>query len=114
MLGRREYDYSIIRTTSKEALKRTALIASGYDIKKATELYDFFAKDINLPDTDPILPSTLDQIRDTAVGVFQWGEQNQEKIIGGVNLVLQMMGKDPIGIPPVVPTEMPAAPPIGQ
>ena len=114
MFGRREYDYSIIRTTSKEALKRTALMASGYDIKKATELYDFFAKDINLPDTDPILPSTLDQIRDTAAGVFQWGEQNQEKIIGGVNLVLQMMGKDPIGIPPVVPTEMPAAPPIGQ
>ena len=114
MWGRKEYDYTIIRTTSKEALKRTALMASGYDVKKATELYDFFAKDINLPDTDPIMPSTFEQVKETAMSVFQWGRENQDQIIGGVNLVLQMMGKDPIGVPPIVPTEMPAAPPIGQ
>lgn len=108
MFGR-TYDYSIIRTTSKEALKRTALMATGYDVKKAMEIYDYFAKDINLPDTDPILPSTLDQIRDTAVGVFQWGEQNQDKIIGITNVILSAMGKNPIGVPSA-PVDVPPPP----
>ena len=40
MLFGKEYDYSIIRTTSKDALKRTALIVSGNDIKKAEEIYE--------------------------------------------------------------------------
>jgi hypothetical protein len=112
MWGRREFDYSIIRTTSKEALKRTALIASGYNIEKASELYDFFAKDINLPDTDPILPTTFEQIKQNAVAALQWGEQNQDKIIGVTNMILSALGKNPIGMPPVAPAEMPAAPPI--
>ena len=110
MFGR-DYDFSLIRTTSKEALKRTALMVSGNDIKKASEIYDFFVKDITLPDTDPILPSTLDQIKQTAVGALQWGEQNQEKIIGVTNLILSALGKQPIGLP-TVPAEMPVAPPI--
>lgn len=109
MFGR-EPDFSLIRTTSKEAIKRTALMACGNDIKKATEIYDFFAKDMpNLPDTDPVLPSTFDQMKDTAVNILRWSEQNQDKIIGGINLVLQMMGKQPIGVP-AVPVETPPPP----
>jgi hypothetical protein len=101
MFGR-EPDYSIIRTTSKEAIKRTALLACGNDIKKATEIYDFFVKDMpNLPDTDPVLPSTFDQVKETAMSIFQWGEANQDKIIGGINLVLQMIGKQPLGAAPI-------------
>lgn len=107
MFGR-EYDYSLIRTSSKEALKRSALMVCGNDIRKATELYEFFVKDMpNLPDTDPVLPNTFDQIKDTAVSVFQWGEQNQDKIIGAINMVLSMLGKNPVGTAPV---EVPPAP----
>ena len=109
MFGK-EYDFSLIRTSSKEALLRSALLASGNDIKKATEICDYVTKMLpNLPDTDPIMPSTLDQVKDTAVNFFRWGEQNQDKVIGGINLVLRMMGRDPIGVPSV-PTEVP--PPI--
>lgn len=111
MFGK-EYDFSLIRTSSKEALKRSALMVSGNDIKKATEIYDFFVKDIQLPDTDPILPSTFEQIKQTAVGALQWGEQNQDKILGITNFILSALGKNPIGITPAVPTEMPPAPPI--
>lgn len=114
MIFGREYDFSLIRTSSKEALLRSALLASNNDIKKATEICDYVTKMLpNLPDTDPVLPSTFDQVRDTARGIFQWGEANQDKIVGVVNMVLGMMGKNPIGVPPVIPTEMPPAPPIG-
>lgn len=110
MLFGKEYDFSLIRTSSKEALLRSALLASGNDIRKATEICDYVTKMLpNLPDTDPIMPSTLDQVKDTAVNVFRWGEQNQDKVIGGINFLLRMMGRDPIGVPSV-PTEVP--PPI--
>ena len=110
MFGR-EYDFSLIRTSSKEALKRSALLVCGNDIKKATELYEFFVKDMpNLPDTDPVLPNTFDQIKETAVNVFQWGEQNQDKIIGAINMVLSMMGKNTIGTAAAAAAEVPPAP----
>ena len=113
MFGK-EPDFSLIRTTSKEAIKRTALMACGNDIKKATEIYDFFVKDIpDLPATDPIMPSTLDQVKETAVSVFQWGKDNQDQIIGGINFILKMIGKNPIGLPATL-VEMPPAPPIAQ
>ena len=110
MLFGKEYDFSLIRTSSKEALLRSALLASNNDIKKASEICDYVTKMLpNLPDTDPVLPSTFDQVKDTAVSVLQWGRENQDQIIGGINLVLQMMGKQPIGVP-TVPAEVP--PPI--
>lgn len=110
MFGK-EYDFSVIRTSSKEALLRSALLASNNDIKKATEICDYVTKMLpNLPDTDPVLPSTFDQVKDTAVSIFQWGRDNQDQIIGAVNMVLQMMGRNPIGGVPNIPTEVP--PPI--
>lgn len=110
MFGK-EYDFSVIRTSSKEALLRSALLASNNDIKKATEICDYVTKMLpNLPDTDPVLPSTFDQVKDTAVSIFQWGRDNQDQIIGAVNMVLQMMGRNPIGGVPTIPTEVP--PPI--
>lgn len=109
MFGK-EPDYSLIRTTSKEALLRSALLASNNDIKKAAEICDYVTKMLpNLPDTDPVLPSTFDQFRETAVRAFQWGEQNQDKIIGGINLILQMIGKKPLTVP-VAPVDVPPPP----
>ena len=98
----KEYDFSLVRTSSKEALLRSALMVSNNDIRKATEIVEYFTKQLpNLPDTDPIMPSTFDQVRDTAVSLFQWGRDNQDQILGGINMVLQMMGRQPIGVPPI-------------
>ena len=109
MFGR-EYDFSLIRTSSKEALLRSALLASNNDIKKASEICDYVTKMLpNLPDTDPVLPSTFDQVKETAMSLFQWGRENQDQIVGVTNMVLQMFGKQPIGMP-TIPTEVP--PPI--
>lgn len=112
MLFGKDYDFSLIRTSSKEALLRSALLASNNDIKKASEICDYVTKMLpNLPDTDPVLPSTFDQVKETALGIFQWGEANQDKIMGGINLILQMMGRQPVTMP-TMPVEMPPAPPI--
>ena len=110
MMFGREYDFSLIRTSSKEALLRSALLASNNDIKKASEICDYVTKMLpNLPDTDPVLPSTFDQVKDTAIKLFQWGRENQDQIVGVTNMLLQAFGEQPIGVPQVV-TEVP--PPI--
>jgi hypothetical protein len=106
MFGK-EYDFSLIRTSSKEALLRSALMASSNDIKKATEICDYVTKMLpNLPDTDPVVPSSLEQIKDTAIQLFQWGQEHQDQIVGVSNIVMRLLGRQPI----VSPTEVP--PPI--
>lgn len=114
MLFGKEYDFSLIRTSSKEALLRSALLACNNDIKKASEICDYVTKMLpNMPDTDPVLPSTFDQVKETAASIIQWGRDNQDQIVGITNMVLQMFGKQPLGVP-AAPVEMPAAPPIAQ
>lgn len=109
MFGK-EYDFSLIRTSSKEALLRSALLACNNDIKKASEICDYVTKMLpNLPDTDPVLPSTFDQVKDATINIFRWGQENQDQIVGAINMILQMMGKQPIGVP-TIPAEVP--PPI--
>lgn len=110
MLFGKDYDFSVVRTSSKEALLRSALLASNNDIKKASEICDYVTKMLpNLPDTDPVLPSTFDQVKDTAVKMFQWGRENQDQIMNGVNLVLRLIGKEPLGVSSA-PVEVPPPP----
>lgn len=102
MFGK-EYDYSLIDTSSKESLKRSALVVANYDIKKATEIYDYFAKDMpNLPDYTPVSPSAFEQMRDAAVGIFNWSRENQDQLVGFVSMVKSMIGK--VDVAPVAKT----------
>lgn len=110
MLFGKEPEYSLIQTSSREALSRSALLACHYDIKKAQEVCEYFTKYIpSMPDTDPVIPSTFDQVKDAAASVFQWGKENQEQVVGITNMIMQMMGKQPL-VMPSAPTEVP--PPI--
>lgn len=100
----RNYDTSLIRTTSKDALKRSALFVCGGDIKQASEIYDFFIKDMpNMPDYDPVQPSVLEQTKDTITGVLGWVDSNQDKLMGYYNLFKSMRGapEQPTNIPPL-------------
>ena len=109
MFGR-DYDFSLIQTTSKTALLKSALLASNNDIRKASEICDYVTKMLpNLPETDPVLPSTFDQVKETALNLMQWGKENQDQIVGGINMLLQLMGKKPLGAPSV-PVEVPPPP----
>lgn len=96
----RDYDVSLIQTTSKDALKRSALLVCGGDIKAAKEIYDFFVADMpNMPDFDPPTASVVEQAKSTITGVLGWVDSNQDKLVGYYNLFQAMRGKVGIDIP---------------
>ena len=71
-----------INPTSKASLKMQCLLVSNGDIEKAERLYDFMAKDMpDLPMFDPVQPSTMQQVKQTAADTFGWINENQETII---------------------------------
>lgn len=102
----KNYDVSLLRTTSKDSLKRSALFMCNGDIKAATEIYDFFVKDMpNMPDFDPPQTSFIDQAKTTIGEVFGFMDANQDKLIGAWNIIQQMRGGG--HIPPTTPTNLP-------
>jgi hypothetical protein len=93
MFGRPKIDMTIIQTTSKDTLKRTALFACGGDVKAAKEIYDFFVQDMpNMPDYDIMPPSFMDQAKSTIGSVLGWVDENQDKLVGYWNIIQQMRG----------------------
>ena len=94
MIFGKEYDFSLIRTSSKEALLRSALAASGNDIKKATEIVEYFTSQLpSMPEVEPVVPTTFEQMRDTALQLVQWGQDNQDKIAFGIDMIRKMLNK---------------------
>lgn len=107
---KRRIDMERIIPTSKMSLKMSCIRACGNDIKAASELYDFFIKDMpSIPDFDIVPPSPLQQFTEGAKKVFGWIDNNQDKIAGYYNMFQQMRGK----VAPSPPTTaIPDAPPI--
>lgn len=106
MFGRPKIDMTIIQTTSKDTLKRTALFACGGDVKQAEEIYNFFVKDMpNMPDYDTMPPTFMEQAKNTIGGVLGWVDENQDKLVGYWNIIQQMRGGG--NIPPTTPTNLP-------
>jgi hypothetical protein len=109
MFGRPKIDMTIIQTTSKDTLKRTALFACGGDVKEAKEIYDFFVQDMpNMPDYDIMPPSFMDQAKSTIGSVLGWVDENQDKLVGYWNIIQQMRGGGNI-----TPPSSTSIPPIG-
>lgn len=107
MFGRPKINMTLIQTTSKDTLKRTALFACGGDIKAAEEIYDFFVKDMpNMPDYDVVPPSFMDQAKNTIGGVLGWVDENQDKLVGYWNIIQQMRGGGTV-TPPTPPVDLP-------
>jgi hypothetical protein len=109
MFGRPKIDMTLIQTTSKDTLKRTALFACGGDVKAAKEIYDFFVQDMpNMPDYDMVQPSFMDQAKSTIGSVLGWVDENQDKLVGYWNIIQQMRGGGNI-----TPPSSTSIPPIG-
>ena len=95
-----------INPTSKASLKMQCLLVSNGDIDKAERLYDFMAKDMpDLPMFDPVQPTTLQQVKQTAAETFGWINENQDTIMNWVGMIRGMFSKDvpPAGAPPQGP-----------
>ena len=95
-----------INPTSKASLKMQCLLVSNGDIDKAERLYDFMAKDMpDLPMFDPVQPTTLQQVKQTAADTFGWINENQDTIMNWVGMIRGMFSKGapPAGTPPQAP-----------
>lgn len=91
-----------INPTSKASLKMQCLLVSNGDIDKAERLYDFMAKDMpDLPMFDPVQPTTMQQVKETASSTFAWIKENKNDILDWVGFFQGMFGKG--GKPPASP-----------
>lgn len=100
--------------TSKVQLKRICLAYHRGDTKKAQEMYDYYAKDIELPDTDPIAPTTFEKVKSGALGVMDFIKENQNEILQGYNIIHYMVTNK--GALPIIeqPTATAELPPINE
>lgn len=73
--------------TSKAQLLQVSMMMSNGDTKKAQELFDFYNKNLNLPDFDPVPPTLLQQAKDTAGGLFAWFKENQNEVVNGYQFI---------------------------
>ena len=86
-----------INPASKASLKMQCRLVSNGDIDKAERLYDFMAKDMpDLPMFDPVQPTTLQQVKQTAAETFGWINENQDTIMNWVGRIRGMFSK---GVP---------------
>lgn len=85
---------AMIKPTSKSELKRTCLILSNMDVKKAREMYDFLIDGIeSIPDVEPAAKSFIQNFGEQASSVFSWLRENQDMLGQGVNIVKGIMAK---------------------
>jgi hypothetical protein len=106
----KQYDVSMVQTTSKDALKRSALFVCGGDIAAAEKLYDYFAKDMpDMPAYDPPTESGYDKVKNETIGFLQWIDSNQDKILNYVN-VFQTIKAGGTVPPPMTVADVPPLP----
>lgn len=96
-----------VSTSSKLSLKMSCIAMSGGDIDKAERIYEFFAKDMTLPDVDPTPPSTFQQVKDTASSVFGWLKDNKDEVSQALSFLHALRTKQPITTPSA-PLDLPS------
>lgn len=105
----------MINPSSKMALKLSCLQQTGGDVKKAEELYKFLADGVeSMPDYPIQKPTALQQIQQTAGGLFNWVKENQGDIMNAVGFIQQMRGGGAIGIPAAAAESSAEIPPLPQ
>ncbi len=77
--------------TSKAQLLQVAMYYNKGDLAKAQEMFDFYNKNLNLPDFDPVPPTFMQQMKDGASGIYGWLKENQEELVQGYQLVYSII-----------------------
>lgn len=100
----------MIRPTSKASLKSQCLLLSKGRVEEAEKLYDFYIKDMDgLPMFDIVPPSTVQNVKETALNIFGWVKENKDDIIQGIDFIRSLKNGSPISS---VNTDTPPLPPI--
>ena len=69
--------------TSKAQLIQASMYYGNGDLKKAQEMFDFYARNLDLPDFDPVAPTFIQQMKDGASSLFGFIKENQGDIVQG-------------------------------
>jgi len=99
--------------TSKAQLLQVAMLFNKGDIHKAQEMFDFYAKNLDLPDFDPIAPTFMQQLKGSASELYSWIKENQGDIVQGYQFI-QGIIKNKGEVISVEPTASEPLPPINQ
>lgn len=94
--NKQDIDLRMIDVSSKVTLKMSCVQVANGDMAKATELYDFFAKDLELPDYPVPQPTAVQKFTQQADAFFGWVDQNGEKFLKGFNMIQMLRGRAPI------------------
>ena len=86
--------------TSKAQLLQVAMYFNKGDIQKAQEMFDFYARNLDLPDFDPIQPTFMQQVKSGASDLFSWIKENQGDIVNGYQFVQSVIANKGV-LPPV-------------
>jgi hypothetical protein len=93
--------------TSKVSLKQFCLLATKCDVSEAQKLYDFLIKDMeDLPVSEPVKPTVMQNVKQTANDVFGFIKENQDGIAQGVDFIKALVSKRNAAAAPT-PTELP-------
>lgn len=77
--------------TSKAQLLQVAMYYNKGDLAKAQEMFDFYAKNLDLPDFDPVSPTFMQQLKANASDVFTWVKENHGDIVQGYQLLYSII-----------------------
>lgn len=95
--------------TSKAQLLQVAMMMNRGDIQKAQEFFDFYSKNLNLPDFDPIAPTFMQQMKGGASELYAWIKENQTDLMQGYQFIHSII-KNHGALPDIAPSEAPTAP----
>jgi len=98
--------------TSKAQLIQIAMWYHKGDLHKAQEMVDFYTKNMELPDFDPVAPTFLQQFKVNASEFYSWVKNNQSEILQGYQFI-QSIIKNKGELPLVTPQES-QLPPINE
>ena len=118
MLFNKDYDYSLIQTSSKEALLRSALLACNNDLKSASEICEYFISKLpSMPEREPEPPSVFNQLDGIDSWLSAWGEKHSNITNGVGNMLMTILKNSRFGsllqpVEEVITTakDVPAAP----
>ena len=73
--------------TSKAQLIQVAMYMNKGDVAKAQEFVDFYSKNLELPDFEPMPTTFIQDLKENAVGLFSWIKENQGDLIQGYQFI---------------------------
>ena len=98
--------------TSKAQLIQVCMYMNRGDVGKAQEMFDFYDKNLSLPDFEPVQPTLMQQMRGGISELYSWIKENQQDLVNGYQFVQSIIKNKGEVVP--LPSEGSPLPPINE